>query len=370
MRTPLRPRIPVLVLAGFLGSGKTTVLNHLLSHSLDVRIGVIVNDFGSVGVDAMLIGGQADGMVSMGNGCLCCAVGEGGVGPLLEQLAGPESGVDVIIIEASGIAEPGILVQLVLSCDIPRVTFGGLVEVVDLAEFEHSREMHAVLDRHVGLADLVVLNKADRVDPVTLARVSARCRELNPKAPLVPASHGEVDPRVLFDIELVAGRQLMLGQVLAEDAAHRTEPEGEYAHGAGHGADHREHLGGGHGSDHSEHLHAAYQALEFRTERPVDPRMLMDWLNGRPAGVYRIKGFVHFGTPGHRRRYLLHAVGRYLRFDPSPWPRGEPRATALELIGTGIEHEPLHAGLRACERDAPADDDAMLPVLRYIFAAD
>jgi G3E family GTPase len=341
----------VLVLAGFLGSGKTTLLNYLLAHSLDVRIGIIVNDFGSVGVDAMLIGGQADGVVSLGNGCLCCAVGEQGVGPLLDQLAGPGSGVDVIIIEASGIAEPGALVQLVLSSGNPRSTFGGLVEVVDLVEFEDSRRRHPELDRHVALADLVVLTKADRVDSALLAELRRLCRQLNPRAPLIPATHGEVDPRVLFDIEVVPGRQLMLGQTAATP-------------GHGHDQDDDSH---GHGEDHSGHLHAAYQALAFHTDRPLDPRRLVDWLDARPEGVYRIKGFVHFGSPGHRQRFLLHAVGRYLRFDRSPWPGGQPRRTALELIGTGMAADPLHAGLQACERDDPPDDEAMLPVLRYTF---
>jgi len=342
----------VLVLAGFLGSGKTTLLNHLLAHSLDVRIGVIVNDFGSVGVDAMLIGGQADGVVSLGNGCLCCAVGEQGVGPLLAKLAAPGSGVDVIIIEASGIAEPGTLVQLVLSSGNPRTTFGGLVEVVDLVEFEDARRRHPELERHVALADLVVLTKVDRVDPARLAELRRLCRELNPRAPLLAATHGEVDPRVLFDIEAVPGRQLMLGQTAATH-----DPGHSHRHGHGHG----------HGEDHSGHLHAAYQALAFHTARPLDPRRLVDWLDGRPEGVYRIKGFVHFGSPGHRQRFLLHAVGRYLRFDRSPWPSGQPRRTALELIGTGMAAYPLHAGLQACERDDPPDDEAMLPVLRYTF---
>ncbi|MDT7696571.1 MAG: hypothetical protein QOI75_5938, partial [Pseudonocardiales bacterium] len=211
-------RIPVLVLAGFLGSGKTTLLNHLLANSLDLRIGVIVNDFGSVGVDAMLVGGQADGVVSMGNGCLCCAVEEGGVGPMLDRLARRRAGVDVIVIEASGIAEPGVLVQLVLSCENPRITFGGLVEVIDAAEFERTRAKHTELDRHVGLADLVVINKADRVDPTALQRVEDLCRAVNGRAPIVATSHCVVDPRLLFDISVVTGRQLMLGQSAGADA--------------------------------------------------------------------------------------------------------------------------------------------------------
>jgi len=327
-------RIPVLVLAGYLGAGKTTLLNHLLAHSADVRIGVIVNDFGSIGVDAMLIGGQADGVVSLGNGCLCCEVGEEGVGPLLEKLAGPSSEVDVIVIEASGIAEPGALVQLVLTAGTARTTFGGLVQVVDAAEFEATRTRHPQVEGHVGLADLIVLNKADRVDPAKLWRVRRACREANGRAPIVPASHGVVDPGLLFDIHVVPGRQLMLA---------------------------------GSTDDHADHLHAAYEAVEFVTERPIDPQRFVELLDRRPAGTYRVKGFVDFGGTGNRQRFGLHAVGRYLRFDRTSWPRGEPRRTGLEFIGSGVDGDALRTALRACERDEPADPDDMLAVLRYTF---
>jgi G3E family GTPase len=350
-----------LVLAGFLGSGKTTLLNHLLANSLDLRIGVIVNDFGSVGVDAMLVGGQADGVVSMGNGCLCCAVEEGGVGPMLDRLARRRAGVDVIVIEASGIAEPGVLVQLVLSCENPRITFGGLVEVVDAAEFERTRLRHTELDRHVGLADLVVVNKADRVAPAALERVQDLCRAVNGRAPIVATSHCVVDPRLLFDISVVTGRQLMLGQANGADD--------ESLAGTDH-ADHLDHGGhsdnGGH-SDHSDHMHASYDAVSFVTDQPVDPRRLVEFLSERPEGAYRIKGFINFGVTGHRQRFVLHAVGRYLRFSRSPWPAGQSRHTALEIIGSGLDRSALGLALGACVRPEPADGDAMLAVIRYTF---
>jgi G3E family GTPase len=329
----------VLVLAGFLGSGKTTLLNHLLAHSMDVRIGVIVNDFGSVGVDAMLIGGHADGVISLGNGCLCCAVGERGVGPLLDQLAGRASSVDVIVIEASGIAEPGALVQLVLGWANPRLTFGGLVEVVDAAEYERSRDRHPELDRHLALADLVVLNKADRVTEAGLARVGELCRAANRRAPLVVATHGVLDPALLFDVRLVHGRQLMLGQYATESSA----------------------------DDHAHHLHSRYELINFRTDRPLDPRRFVEFLDRRQEGVYRIKGVAYFGVTGYRQRFVVHAVGRYLRFHRSPWPRDQRLATALELIGTGMDRAALLAALAETERAEPADQDSILAVLRYTF---
>lgn len=327
-----------MVVAGFLGSGKTTLLNHLLAHSLDARIGVVVNDFGAVGIDAMLVGG-ADAMVSLGNGCLCCAVGEDGVGPLLERLSRRRDEIDVVVIEASGIAEPGTLVQLVLEAANPHLVFGGLVEVVDAAEYEATLRRHPQLETHVGLADLLVLNKTDRVDPGRVWRVRRLLREANAAAPIVPATHGEIDPRLLFDREIVPGRQLMLGE-------RTTRP------------------------DHADHLHAGYDSVSFTCDEPMDPQRLRDFLDARPAGVYRIKGVVAFGVPGHRQRYVLHTVGRYVRFRRTRWAPDEPRHTSLVLIGSGIDSAALAKELAGCVADESSrtDPDAMLPVLRYTFA--
>lgn len=161
--SPEPQQIPVVVLAGFLGSGKTTLLNHLLHRSGGSRIGAIVNDFGAIEIDAMAVAGAlGDSTVSLGNGCLCCAVDASELDQYLERLADPSLGIDVIVIEASGLAEPQELVRMVLASEHPGIVYGGLVEVVDAAEFDDTRSRHPEVDRHLALADLVVVNKLDR----------------------------------------------------------------------------------------------------------------------------------------------------------------------------------------------------------------
>ncbi|MYR02797.1 GTP-binding protein, partial [Streptomyces sp. SID6139] len=191
-------QIPVVVLAGFLGSGKTTLLNHLLHRSAGSRIGAIVNDFGAIEIDALAVAGAlGDSTVSLGNGCLCCAVDAGELDVYLGKLAAPETGVDVIVIEASGLAEPQELVRMVLASEHPGIVYGGLVEVVDAAEFDDTRARHPEIDRHLALADLVVVNKLDRTaDP---ERVLALVGSLTDRAAVVPATYGRVDPEFLFD---------------------------------------------------------------------------------------------------------------------------------------------------------------------------
>ncbi|MEV8541609.1 GTP-binding protein [Streptomyces sp. NPDC051572] len=346
---PSPRQTPVVVLAGFLGSGKTTLLNHLLHRSGGSRIGAIVNDFGAIEIDALAVAGAlGDSTVSLGNGCLCCAVDASELDVYLERLARPAAGIDVIVIEASGLAEPEELVRMLLASEHPGIVYGGLVEVVDAAEFDDTRAKHPEVDRHLALADLVVVNKLDRA--VDAPRVLGLVRSLTDRAAVVPATYGRIDPEFLFDCRPNEER---VGQLTFDDL--------------------HEHTGGDHGGDaHADHLHAAYDSLSFASDTPLDPRRLMAFLDSRPEGLYRIKGYVDFGAHDARNRYAVHAVGRFLRFYPEPWGSGDTRVTQLVLIGTGLDMPALGKELEACgDGDAPhADERGMWGVLRYVQEAE
>jgi G3E family GTPase len=336
---PSLRQIPVVVLAGFLGSGKTTLLNHLLHRSGGSRIGAIVNDFGAIEIDALAVAGAlGDSTVSLGNGCLCCAVDASELDVYLERLARPSAGIDVIVIEASGLAEPEELVRMLLASEHPGIVYGGLVEVIDAAEFDDTRAKHPEIDRHLSLADLVVVNKLDRAPDAE--RVLGLVRTLTDRAAVVPATYGRIDPEFLFDCRPGGER---IGQLTFDDLHEHTADE------------------------HADHLHTGYDSLSFASEVPLNPRRLMEFLDGRPEGLYRIKGYVDFGAHDARNRYAVHAVGRFLRFYPEPWVSGDPRLTQLVLIGTDLDMPALGKELEACKEDAPhADERSMWGVLRYV----
>jgi G3E family GTPase len=340
-------QIPVVVLAGFLGSGKTTLLNHLLHRSGGSRIGAVVNDFGAIEIDAMAVAGAlGDSTVSLGNGCLCCAVDVSELDGYLEKLAHPDAGIDVIVIEASGLAEPQELVRMVLASELPDIVYGGLVEVVDAAEFDDTRARHPELDRHLALADLVVVNKLDRAPEAE--RVLGLVHRLVDHAAVVPATYGRIDPEFLFDCRPGEER---IGQLSFDDL---------HDHANGDDA---------HGDDHAGHLHSGYDTLSFTSDIPLDPRRTMRFLDSRPEGLYRIKGYVDFGPYDVRNRYAVHAVGRFLRFYPEAWAPGDARLTQLVLIGSGIDVPALGEELEACKADANAphtDEAGMWGVLRYV----
>ncbi|MFF2964186.1 CobW family GTP-binding protein [Streptomyces sp. NPDC057963] len=368
---PRKQQIAVIVLAGFLGSGKTTLLNHLLRNRAGNRIGVIVNDFGSIEIDAMTVSGQVGSTVSLGNGCLCCAVDASELDTFLEALTRPAARLDVIVIEASGLAEPQELVRMLLASDNPHIVYGGLVEVVDAAEFDATRERHPEIERHLAVADLVVLNKTDRVGSEEQARIrdvvaatgapAGGEAEGGSAAAVICATYGRIDPELLFDPALRPDGEEKARQLTFEDLllAERAEEEA--------------------GAGHEHHLHAAYESVSFTSDVPMNPRRLMEFLDSRPHGLYRIKGFVDFGVGDRDNTYVLHAVGRFLRFAPRPWARDEPHLTQLVLIGSGIDPDRLHKELADCRESAApvpgttqdaAHERSMWGVLRYVQGSD
>lgn len=346
-----RPPVPVIVLAGFLGSGKTTLLNHLLRTASGTRIGVLVNDFGSINIDAMLVAGQADGTVSLSNGCLCCTVDDDGIEGALSRLVRPSAGIDAIVIEASGVAEPRALIRMVTGVADPRVRYGGLVYIVDAAALTDLRTRHPQIDRHIEIADLVLLNKADLVDEVTMRSVRDIVGSVNDTAPTLATSEAVVDPGLLFDkVErpsdaVPRSGQLTFDELLAECASDE----------------------GGDVDEHSEHLHDAYRSAEFVTDRPMNPRRLASFLERPPAGTYRIKGVVAFDVPGHRQKYIVHAVGGFVRVQTAAWS-GEAPSTSIVTIGVGLDERSVRDRLEDAIDDGVPDEHGILSITRYVTA--
>lgn len=310
--------VPVLAVAGFLGAGKTTLLNHLLRNGRGVRIGVLVNDFGSVNIDAMLVAGQVDAMAALSNGCICCVAEDGEVAEMLGKLAAVKPKLDLIVVEASGVAEPGTLARALITADDKRFHYAGLVLVVDAAN------PPAELEHAVRVADLVVLNKVD--EAVDVDGLRNLINQLAPRTPLLPTNFARIDPELLIDppAPRTPTAQMSLDELLHDD---------------------------------HDHQHATFETFEFTSDTPLNPRVFLELLRNRPEGLYRAKGFVDFG-PEHR--YLLQLVGSSLRFEKR---RGA--GTQLVCIGTGMEADAVRTAFAQCTRE-PADENAMLGVLKYV----
>lgn len=310
-------RVPVVALTGHLGAGKTTLLNHLLRQP-GARVGVVVNDFGAINVDAALVSGQVDEPASIAGGCLCCLEDAGGLDDALTALAQPRRGLDVIVVEASGIAEPGALAGMIHGSAAPNVRPGGVVDVVDAAEYFATVDGGGLAPARFAVATLVVLNKCDLVPEETLTRIEARVRERNPHVHVVRTTHGRIDPALVYD------------------AASAEEPEDELPLAALLRAERPAAAG---------HSHATSVAVT--ADEPVDPAALEALLSAPPPGAYRIKGTLAVRHGGRVRGRVVHVVGRQVDVTSCPVPE---RST---LVAIGLDLDP--------ELVRPALEDAVRP---------
>ena len=194
--------IPVIALTGHLGAGKTTLLNHLL-RSPDTRIGVVVNDFGELNVDAALVAGQIDEPASIAGGCICCLPDGGGLEDALRKLADPARRLDAIIVEASGLADPVAIARIIGFSEVAGVRAGGLVDVVDAANHFDTVDCTQLPPARYGAASLIVVNKLDQVPEnersAVVRRVQQRVSQRNPQVQVVGTTGGRIDPALLFD---------------------------------------------------------------------------------------------------------------------------------------------------------------------------
>ena len=298
--------LPVLVLTGYLGAGKTTLLNHLLSGTPGLRIAAIVNDFGEIDVDASAVAGRVDSMISLANGCVCCEVDASELGDALTGLADPELGLDLAVIEASGLAEPAILSRMVHDAPRHMVRHAGLIQVVDAEGLDDAMARHPRLAAHLAEADLVVVNKCDLVTRERFGELRATIRAHAPRVAVLPAVRAAVPAGLLLGMEPTAPSA-------ADPSA--ADPGAAGPSAAGPGA--------------HDHLHDGYRAVTVRPTGLLHPRRFLAALASPPAGAYRAKGTLTLATADGPRRYELALVGR----------RIELRAVGEGAVGEGAVGE-------------------------------
>jgi G3E family GTPase len=193
---PTQP-VPILLVAGFLGAGKTTVVNHLLAHAEGRRIAAVVNDFGAINIDAELIAGASDGIVSLANGCICCSL-EGDLLRTLAAILRRDPRPETIVIETSGVADPADIVRNLMDPVIWREA--PLETVLCVADATAPADMlnDPLLRSQLRAADVVALSKVDLVDAAGRERIRAAVAAIRPAAVVVDAPFGEVPTALLF----------------------------------------------------------------------------------------------------------------------------------------------------------------------------
>jgi cobalamin biosynthesis protein CobW len=338
-------RVPCTIVTGFLGSGKTTLIRHILSQANGRRLAIIVNEFGDVGIDGEILKGCGDAscpeenIVELANGCLCCTVADEFV-PALDAILARTPPVEHIVIETSGLALPKPLVQAFNWPAIKgRVTVDGVVAVVDGAALaagqvsadldalaaqrqadsalDHDDPIEEVFEDQIACADLVVLNKRDLMDEKGAKRALATVANALPRSVrIVTVADGKVDPAAM----------LGLGVGTEDDIENRRT----------------------HHDDELDHDHDDFDSFVVDIGEVQDPAALAARITvvAERENVLRIKGFVP--VEGKAMRLLVQAVGpRVSHYYDRPWGAAETRAGALVVIGLkGLNRDAVTTGLQ------------------------
>ena len=311
--------MPVSILTGFLGAGKTTLLNHILRGQSQFKFAVIVNEIGRVGIDGALIENSQDEVVELANGCVCCTVRTDLVQAMQRLLK--RGGFDYLLIETTGIADPGPIAQTFLNIPALQkwVHLDGIITVVDAEQWFRQLRETEVAEAQVAMADTVLLNKTDLADEGHLRNVFKKIREINPHAAILRGQHGKVDLKLLLDVHAFD-----VDRKLAVDPQFLDELRQDRAH-----AD------------------IASCSFEFDEPFVTEEFEAFVQLLSEKEKIYRSKGFV--SVRGATHRALFHGVNnRFTITWDRPWGADEKRASQLVFIGKKLDPARIERGLRAC----------------------
>ena len=309
--------VPATLLAGFLGSGKTTLLNRILRGRAEEPMAVVVNEFGSVGIDGRLVVSTAEEVVQLENGCLCCEV-RGDLAQAIDRILARRQPVSRLLIEASGLADPGPIVQtLILDGRLAgRVELERVVTLAHAGHVAEQLERHPEAVRQVAYADLLLLNHADAGADLGAAEQALRRR--NGAAPILRTVRAACELEALFGSDSAAG-----GGWRLMDLEARAE------------ADHTDGVG----------------TVILRATRPLDLHRLKMWIQflaaRRTHELYRVKGL--FACLDHPRAVLVQGMYQWLELGPGP--EEPPRESVLVLIGRGLDGDEIQRGWSAVAAD-------------------
>ncbi len=334
-------RIPITLLTGFLGAGKTTLVNRLLSAPDAGKITVIVNEFGEIGIDGDLIARASEDMLELTNGCICCAAR----GDLMDGLnrlflrkvglAEPQVDFDKIVIETTGIADPSPLARLFYTDMKLDLTFrlDAVLTVVDLKHVTGQIARAPEAEKQIAIADKLIFNKRDLVDDEKFAEAVAAVERLNPFSVKEVTTHGALPVERLLDLDLFEPKRRddMLGAWIGAD-----RPAA---------ADHADHAHDDH--EHTPGVGAVCLQSREALEWTALLRFFMELTQEKGEDLFRVKGMVHFQNVD--KPVIIQGV--QATFSPptyaESWPRGEVE-TRIVVIGRDLDAADMQARFAAC----------------------
>ena len=322
------PITPITVLTGFLGAGKTPLLNRILNGDHGLRIAVMVNDFGSINIDADLVVGVESGgdIISLANGCICCSMRDDMLAAV-EQLTERPEQPEYIILEASGVADPSRIAFSFIHASLrDRVRLDSILCLVDASQLFAVPEQMELKNRQIAYSDMLILSKTDLVSREEVGRIRAWLDDRFGRYRLVEAPHGEVPMEILLSSGRFDPAQMEADHAPADKCA------------SGH-------------CNHESHQHhtSTFSTWSFETDRPLSLDALRSAASKLPASIYRAKGVV-FCSDAPDRRAVLQVVGKRVDISLQDEWGERPPLTQIVAIGSpdGIDARALQDRFEQC----------------------
>jgi len=329
--------MPVTIITGFLGSGKTTLLNHILQNQQDLKVAVLVNEFGDINIDSQLLVTVDENMMELSNGCICCTINDGLVDAVYSILEKGDR-IDYMIVETTGVADPLPIALTFLGTELQHLTrLDSILTVVDSEAFTAEHFDSDAAHAQIMYGDIIILNKTDLVTEEKLQDLETYINKTKTKARILRSHLGIVPLPLILDVKI--DQSAIASTEKSDDHAHNEHHEDCHDPECTH--EHHEHH-----HHHSEHLdNDGFISISFQSDRAFSLDKFQNFLDKQlPIDVFRAKGILNFS--GIDNRYVFQLSGK--RYELKTDDRDKSLNNQLVIIGRNLHREELLAQLTDC----------------------